>query len=307
MKIIIITQNLSPIVKPLLTSEHQIVGIIESAPRAYNLNNRGVANILIDSIKTIINIISNNSLKFFSKKNKIPYFFLTKHNSEVCAKWINDKKCDLIVVYSMSQLLNKKILELPKYGVVNLHPSLLPKYRGPNPLFWTYYFFEKKGGVTIHFLDEGEDTGDIIDQKDFCMPFGEELNIIYDNYIFNLGVPLLMSSINCIENGTCVPIPQEKISPTIRARNLTDQEYKKIIDWNTFEVERVWHILRGYINHKPLINSNFCLFGRIWEISGFKHLNTENLEKGFLYSMPHLFYYSKFFRIYRREGLIALI
>ena len=285
MKIIIITQGISPIVKPLLNSHHQIVGIIESAPRNYEKHNKKSPTLLV--IRFFKTISPRISLKGFCKNKKIPYFLLTKINSEECEKWIHEKKIDLLVIHSMSQLLSRNIWSIPKYGTINLHPSSLPKYRGPNPLFWTYYFFEKKGGITIHFINEGEDTGDIIAQKEFDIPPGEEISNINENFIFKLGVPLLLSSIEAIENGEVFAVSQDtKSSPTMRAKNLTDEEYLQIIDWKSFDVERVWHILRGFINHKPLIkSSSFSNFGRIWKILNFKSYNTDNFKKGNIYNM----------------------
>lgn len=287
MKIIIITQGISPIVKPLLNSHHQIVGIIESAPRNYEKHEKKSPILLVIRFFKAISPPKNISLKGFCKNKNIPYFFLTKINSDECERWLHEKKIDLIVIYSMSQLLSKNIWSISKYGTINLHPSYLPKYRGPNPLFWTYYFFEKKGGITIHFINEREDTGDIIAQKEFNITPGEEISTINDNFIFKLGVPLLLSSIEAIENGEVIAVSQNtKSSPTMRANNLTDEEYLQIIDWKFFDVERVWHILRGFINQKPLIvSSSISNFGRIWKILNFMHCDTGNFKKGKIYSM----------------------
>lgn len=79
--------------------------------------------------------------------------------------WVKSLSPDLIVVYSMSQLLKENIYSIPRFGTINLHPSYLPEYRGPNPIFWMYYNMEKQGGVTVHYIDQGEDTGNIILQK----------------------------------------------------------------------------------------------------------------------------------------------
>ncbi len=64
--------------------------------------------------------------------------------------WVKDKKPDVIVVYSMSQLLKEYIFSILKYGTIDLHPALLPSYRGPNPHFWMYHDGIKEGGVTVH-------------------------------------------------------------------------------------------------------------------------------------------------------------
>ena len=77
--------------------------------------------------------------------------------------WIRDKNPDLIVVYSMPFCLRRGIL-FSSLGTINLHTALLPKYRGRTYL-WTYYYFDMDTGVTVHYIDKGEDTGDIVLQK----------------------------------------------------------------------------------------------------------------------------------------------
>lgn len=78
--------------------------------------------------------------------------------------WIYLKKIspDVIVVVAYGQILSKEILELPKYGCVNVHASLLPKYRGAAPIQWAVIDGEKEAGVTIMQMDEGLDTGDML-------------------------------------------------------------------------------------------------------------------------------------------------
>ncbi|HEX9923411.1 MAG TPA: formyltransferase family protein [Anaerolineae bacterium] len=72
---------------------------------------------------------------------------------------------DVIIVACFSLLLPSAVLSLPRYGCLNLHPSLLPAYRGPTPFFWLARQEERQGGVTLHYLDEGLDTGDIVAQS----------------------------------------------------------------------------------------------------------------------------------------------
>ena len=72
---------------------------------------------------------------------------------------------DVIVVVAFGQILPKSVLELPRYGCLNVHPSCLPKYRGAAPIQWALINGETETGVTIMLLDEGEDTGDIILQN----------------------------------------------------------------------------------------------------------------------------------------------
>lgn len=86
-----------------------------------------------------------------------------------------DLQPDVIVVACFSHIFPLTLLQLPRYGCLNLHPSLLPAYRGPLPLFWMARQGERQAGVTLHFLDEGLDTGDIVAQTAFAWPDGISL------------------------------------------------------------------------------------------------------------------------------------
>lgn len=73
---------------------------------------------------------------------------------------------DLIIVAGFSKILKREVIEIPRIACVNIHPSLLPAYRGPNPVYWVVANGERQTGVTAHFIDEGIDSGDIIDQEE---------------------------------------------------------------------------------------------------------------------------------------------
>ena len=105
--------------------------------------------------------------KFFSvkrliKKNKIPVFSIEKLNSIQFQKLL---KCDLLISVACPKILNKKIINIPKYGSINFHSGFLPKYRGINPSFWALLNGEKFSAITVHKMDEKLDNGPIIKQK----------------------------------------------------------------------------------------------------------------------------------------------
>ena len=82
-------------------------------------------------------------------------------------KLIEQIKPDLIISVNWRRLVPKRIFQLPKFGMINIHPSLLPKYRGMSPINWAVINGETESGVTVHFVDETADTGDIVLQKKF--------------------------------------------------------------------------------------------------------------------------------------------
>ena len=240
-RIIIITQGLSRIVKPLYDSSVcDIVGIVECVSRGKLKSN----NIIFSVLSKIYHISFssvNITLEYFAKKHRIPYFYMTSSSCEL-ESWVKSLSPDLIVVYSMSQLLKENIYSIPRFGTINLHPSYLPEYRGPNPIFWMYYNMEKQGGVTVHYIDQGEDTGNIILQKRYDIPLGMKSPDNFDIAIKKVGIELLLETIENIESVKSQEQPL--CSPTKRARNLRIEEHKYIIDWQQWPIERVWHILR---------------------------------------------------------------
>lgn len=242
MKIVIITQGVSRIVKPLI-GEFNIVGVVESAPRGYKPYG---LKALIRFVRFLIALLGKEkSLKAFCIKRGIPYKLLFVGNDEEVSEWLKKLSPDLIVVFSMSHLLRNNILSIPKKGVINLHPSFLPFYRGPNPDFWQYYDAETNPGVTIHYVDEGEDTGDIIYQERAEIPLGTKSPERLDKLISNVGVQLLIQSIKDINDGSIRAIKQPTKSPNQRASNLKISEHKNVIDWQNWPIERIWNLLRG--------------------------------------------------------------
>lgn len=245
MKILLITQGVSRVVQPVISSGHEVVGILESMPRGYSSDAKG--SVVFSFLRRIYSFFkkAESSLEDICAAYKIPYHILWKDNVDEVKGWVEDSSPDLIVIFSMSQLLKSDILKIPRMGVINLHPSLLPSYRGANPDFWQYYDLEMNPGVTVHYVDSGEDTGDIIFQEQVHIPLGTKSPVRLDKLIGELGISLLLQAIDAIAQGRAPRIPQPAQSPTVRARNLRPEEHSQIIDWDNWPIERVWHVLRG--------------------------------------------------------------
>lgn len=247
MRVLLITQGFSPILQEILKSHHQIIGIAEDGPRISLSKYQKALKKILNLIYHLINP-NHEILSYFCKKNNIPYFYINSIQDIKFKNWVISMKPDIIAVYSMSHLLKKTIFSIPKYGAINLHPSLLPSYRGPNPYFWEYYNMDLISGVTIHYIDEGEDTGDIIFQEQIPVQLGIPLDKLRYIKINILGTKLLLNALNEIESGKAPRIPQPIKSPTQRARNLEKGEEKRIIEWENWDVERIWHLIQGFLN-----------------------------------------------------------
>ncbi|MDD2553932.1 MAG: methionyl-tRNA formyltransferase [Desulfotomaculaceae bacterium] len=120
---------------------------------------------------------------------------------------LNDLSPDVIVVVAFGRILPRDILELPKYGCINLHASLLPKYRGAAPIHRAVINGEKVTGVTTMYMDEGLDTGDMILQE--TVPIYEKDNAgdVHDRLSF-LGAGLLIKTLSLISSGQAPRTPQ---------------------------------------------------------------------------------------------------
>ena len=119
---------------------------------------------------------------------------------------------------------------------LNLHPSLLPRYRGIYPWLWQFYHQEPEGGFTVHLLDEGLDTGPILAQRAFPIPFGVTASALFDQ-VLDLGAQLLAE---CLD-GPFQAQPQQGEA----SRAPLVYPHQRLIDWQNWPVERVYHFLRG--------------------------------------------------------------
>jgi methionyl-tRNA formyltransferase len=128
------------------------------------------------SVKQVMTIAYENNihkrLQFIANQNSIPYSRVNQINSSTSLGLVREAKPDLIFSAHFQQLLHSELLQIPKIGCINLHPSLLPKYRGMSPQHWPIINGDQDTGVSIHFINEGVDTGNLIVQKRFSIPEG---------------------------------------------------------------------------------------------------------------------------------------
>jgi len=120
---------------------------------------------------------------------------------------------DLIVLVAYGQILSKSILSIPKYGAVNVHASLLPKYRGAAPIAWAILNGEKVTGVTTMMMDEGMDTGDVLLQVEIPMDDEETGETLHDR-LASTGAQLLVETLEKMKGGNIQPIPQDHSKAT---------------------------------------------------------------------------------------------
>ncbi|MBM7555508.1 methionyl-tRNA formyltransferase [Halanaerobacter jeridensis] len=147
---------------------------------------------------------------------------------------------DLIVVVAYGQILGKEVLDLPDLGCVNVHASLLPKYRGAAPLHRALIEGEDVTGVTTMQMDEGMDTGDIILQEEVEIIPQDTVGSLHDK-LATTGANLLLETLEQIEAGTAPRIPQNSDQATYAAKvSKEDGE----VDWEQ-SARDIWNLVRG--------------------------------------------------------------
>ena len=129
-------------------------------------------------------------------------------NSDESFERLSALNPDLIVVAAYGQILKKRILDLPKYNCINIHASLLPKYRGAAPINWAIANGEKKTGITIMNMEEGLDTGAMILKEEIPINWEDDSQIIHDK-LSSLGASMVVEAIELIESGKAEFVPQK--------------------------------------------------------------------------------------------------
>jgi folate-dependent phosphoribosylglycinamide formyltransferase PurN len=116
---------------------------------------------------------------------------------------------DLIVVAAFSRILKAPLLEAARLGVVNVHPSMLPKFRGPNPIYWALAQGATRTGVTLHFIDEGIDSGDVIARREVGIERGETERSLFQKCC-GVAAQMLRESLPLIVAGTAARNRQDE-------------------------------------------------------------------------------------------------
>lgn len=153
---------------------------------------------------------------------------------------LKDINPDVICVVAYGKIIPKEILEIPKYGCVNVHPSLLPQYRGSAPIQWAILNGDKETGVTTMYLDEGMDSGDIILQTKTPIDKDETSGELWDR-LSKIGAELLVETLEKIENKTAPRIKQPKeftLAPML-------EKSQAKIDWESKTAQEIKNLVRG--------------------------------------------------------------
>ena len=171
---------------------------------------------------------------------KIPVYQPVKVRDQAFIEVLRELEADAFVVIAFGQILPKAVLELPRYGCVNIHASLLPKYRGAAPIQWCVIDGEKETGITTMMMDVGLDTGDMLEKVVIPIDEKETGGSLHDKLSL-AGGSLILSTLRKLEEGTAVRTPQTE-EGTCYAKMLTKSLVD--IDWNQDAVS-IERLIRG--------------------------------------------------------------
>ncbi len=182
---------------------------------------------------------------------------------EAFVNTIKEINPDVIVVAAYGKILPKDIIQLPRYGCINVHASLLPKYRGAAPINWAIINGEKETGITIMQMDEGMDTGAILMQETVAISSNNTAGTL-SNKLSESGAGLLIEGLNAIENGEIKAIPQDN-SKASYAPILKKEDGQ--IYW-TKGAEDIYNMVRGM---DPWPGAFTYYKGELWRVWKVRH------------------------------------
>ena len=163
--------------------------------------------------------LTPSPVKVIAKREGIKVYQPLKVRDEEFVDTLRAYNPDVMVVVAFGQIIPLSILKMPKYGCVNIHGSLLPKYRGAAPIQWAVLDGEKETGITTILMDEGIDTGDILLKKTIKIDADETSGSLFDK-LMALGAKTILETLDELEKGSLTPTKQGE-SPTAYAKMLT--------------------------------------------------------------------------------------
>lgn len=172
----------------------------------------------------------------------LPVFQPVRVREEDFVEQMRELAPDVIVVSAFGQIIPGALLELPKYGCINIHASLLPRYRGAAPIQWAVIDGEAVSGVTIMRMDAGLDTGDMLARTEVPLTPDETGGSLFEK-LCRAGAELLTETLPKLEAGTLVPEKQPEESPTPYARMIRKEDGR--LDW-TMDAAALERRIRGF-------------------------------------------------------------
>ena len=266
--------------KALIASEHEVAAVVTQPDKP---KGRG---------KTM----QYTPVKEVAVEAGIPVLQPVKVRDPQVVEELRAYQADVIVVVAFGQIIPKSILEMPKYGCINVHASLLPEYRGAAPIQWAVIDGKEKTGVTTMQMDEGLDTGDMLLVEEVVLAEDETGGSLFDK-LCEVGADVLLKTLEELPKNTLVPKKQPQESPTPYAAMLTKEMGQINWDRSAAEIERLvrglnpWPSAYTHLNGKTL---------KIWKAS-VKEGQAEEAQNGEIVNVT-----KKELLVKTGEGLLSL-
>ena len=193
-------------------------------------------------------------------------------NNEEFLNQVKDLAPDLICVVAYGKILPKELLDIPPFGCINVHGSLLPQYRGAAPIQWAVLNGDKTTGITTMYMDVGMDTGDMILKEEVQIGEDETTGELWER-LSKIGGELLIKTVDLIKQGKA---PREKQGDNFTMAPMLQKEMAKI-DWENKTAEEIKNLIRGL---NPIMGAYSFLEGKkikLWKAQ--KYSEKEFVEK----------------------------
>lgn len=215
--------------------------------------------------------LAKSPVKVYAEEHNLPVYQPEKIKTAEFTEKLRQMQPDLIIVVAFGQILSQEILDIPKFGCINVHASLLPRWRGAAPIHWSIIGGDTETGVTTMYMDAGLDTGDmILKAKTVITP--EMTTAQLHDALMMQGADLLIETIQSIENGT-VSREKQDDSLSCYAKMLNNDNCR--IDW-TKSAQEIHDLVRG-LNSWPIAYTT--LNGKKFKIWQTKIIDTDTTGK----------------------------
>ena len=244
----------------IYNAKHEIIGIVTNQDKPQG---RGMK-------------LTPSPVKQYALEKNIPIMQpkTIKENAEFIEQ-IKALKPDVICVVAYGKILPKEILEIPKYGCINVHGSLLPKYRGAGPIQWAVLNGDKTTGITTMYMNEGMDSGDIILQQEVQIGEDETTGKLWERLSI-LGGKLLVETLKQLENGTA---PRKKQGDDFSVAPMLTKNMAKI-NWQEQTASQIKNLVRGL---NPIMGAYSYLNGKkikFWKVAVEKNVSNQVKPNG---------------------------
>ena len=233
-----------PTLEALCNSDYEVIGVVTQPDKP---KGRGKS-------------VQMTPVKECALKYDIPVFQPIKIREEENVAKLAELEIDFMVVVAFGQILPKSRLDMPKYGCINVHSSLLPTYRGAAPIQWTIINGESKTGITTMFMDEGIDTGDILLQEETPIYDDETGGSLHDR-LADMGAKLLIKTLDGVKDGSIKRIKQDDSKSNyvgMLNKNMGKMDFTK----SAIELERLVRGLNPWPSAYTSLNDKMF---KIWE------------------------------------------